>query len=242
MRQRLRDVLRRYGIELPYTRVICPEYAKTIQIDADWRAEITVRRTLVFLDTPEPGDLYDYIPVDPKSDPESRIYPSPDAIETGSRTSGRGTVVYWKPREPLVPYALYVHQYSWTSPGAMSQAALFTELRCDVRTGRLAVEMAAPVMFETAVAFKRPTWPLMNTERSFVKYALSQIGSQGNRPVINPDGQRVEWKLAAPRTGSRYVCVVFGPNGVALWQQRLKETSIAGRAQRLIKSLVPIWN
>ena len=49
--------LRRLGIKLPFTDVICAEHIKSIVIGADGRAKVTVQEKLVFLDVPEPGDL-----------------------------------------------------------------------------------------------------------------------------------------------------------------------------------------
>lgn len=233
-----RRTLRRYGIELLYKQLICPEYAKTIRVDESWRAQVTIRRTLVFLDVPEPRDLCDVIPVDPETDLDSRIDESPDAEDIDFRRDGRGTRVYWKPREFIIPYALYVHERSWSSPGANDQAALYTEFRCDIPTGIVALEMTAPVAVEAGIAFKRPSWRRLNTERSLVKYALTQLEQQVVPPAIGDKGQ-VTWKIAGPSVGDRYVCVVFTVGGVARWQLRLRETSLAGKAQRFIKSLAP---
>jgi hypothetical protein len=234
----LRRKLRPYGLELPFTSQICPEHLKVIRVDANGRAEVTVRRSLVFLSVPEPGDLRDVIPVDPE-DPESTIHGSPDAREIGRRRSGAGTCVYWTPNRPVVPYALYVHEHSWSSPGLPGQAALYTELRCDVRTGIISLQLSAPVRVEAAVAFKRPRWRRIATERSLVKYALTQLESNDGQAVIADDGQTVEWTLAGPAVGDRYLCVVFTEDGVRQWQARLEETSIARRLRRAIRYLVP---
>jgi hypothetical protein len=239
MIRRLRRTLRSYGVELPFTAVICPEHRKTIRVHADGRVDVTIRRSLVFLTAPEPGDLHDLIPVDPETDAESAIHESPDARETGRRRAGGSTYVYWTPRASLVPYALYMHEHGWSSLGSHGQAALYTEFRCDVRTGIASLELSAPVRVEAAVAFKRPPWRRIATERSLVKYALTLLESGSGRGVIAGDGQTVEWTVVGPAVGDRYLCVVFTEDGVRQWQSRLEETSIARRLRRAIGYLVP---
>lgn len=238
MRRWLRRLLRRYGVEWPFGALVCPEHVKTIRFDADWTTEVAVRRTLVFLELPEPGDVYDTIPVDPE-DLQSVVHDSPDASEIRRVPCRRSTRVYWQSREPLVPYALYVHQYGWRTPGADGQAALYTEFHCDVRTGILALEVITPVPIESAVAFKVPRWHGMYSERSLVKQALSQLELQHEGLTITHDGSRVEWRLSGPRVGDRYICVMFAPDGVAQWQKRLQETSLGGRVKRLVRSIAP---
>ena len=234
---RLRRALRRYGIELPFTQVICPEHVKAIRFDEDWRVEVTVRRTLVFLERPEPADLHDVIPVD-RNDFDSVIGESPDAAHVGRVPCRGGTRVYWKPREPIVPNALYVHQIGWQSAPAGEHAALYTELHCDVRTGIAALEVDTPVPIEWAVAFKQPRWRRLQSERGLVKYALSRP-PDARDGVITRDGQRVEWRIEAPAAGDRYLCVMFTSEGADQWPARLQETSLSGRVKRLVQSVMP---
>jgi len=232
----LRRTLRRYGIDLPFRDVICTEQLKTIRVDGKWQATVTIQSTLVFLDLPDEGDLRDMLPIDSKKDFESVVHESPDGRELARRQRGATTILYWWPREAIVRYASYVHQHSWSSPGWEGQASLYTEFQCEMRTGIQTLEIVAPVMFETAVAFKRPRWPNLATERRLVKYALAQVESpSGSRPLIRDNGQRVQWKIVGPKVGQRYIVIVFSAGGVAQWQKRLKETSIAGRVRGLFR-------
>ena len=98
--------------------------------------------------------------------------------------------------------------------------------------------MITPGAFDTAVFFERPRWPLLNTERRLVRYALAQLESGAQRAGIFDNDQRVEWKIVGPRKGARYLCVIFHRNGCVLWQDRLKKTSIAGRLRQMV-GLVP---
>ena len=237
MRRWLRRKLRQYGIEWPKTRFICPEHIKTIHFDEHWRAHVTVRRTLVFLERPEPRDLHDIIPVD-LYDGDSEIDESPDAIEIARIRAKRGTRIYWTPRQPVPPYALYVHTYGWRPGASYEQLALYTEFRCDVKTGVVVLEVSAPVPIEAALAFKRPRWLRTRTERSLVKYALGQL----NKPpegVLSGDASRLEWRLSGPRLRDRYVCILFTKNGLAHWRRSLEETSIIQRVKRDIQSVLP---
>jgi hypothetical protein len=236
VRKWIRRTLRRSGIDLPFKDVICTEQLKTISVDAKWRATVTVQSTLAFLDIPEDGDLRDVLPIDSKKDFESAIHESPDAREIHRRPSGASTVVYWRPRDGIIRYASYLHQQSWSSPGWDGQASLYTEFQCEMRTGIQTLEIVAPVVFETAVAFKRPRWPRLSTERRLVKYALAQLEApRESRPVIRDNGLRVQWRVIGPKVGERYVCIVFSAGGVAQWQQRLKETSFAARMRGLFR-------
>jgi len=56
--------LRRCGIRLPFSDVICAEHVKSICIGPEGRAKVTVQEKLVFLDWPEVGDLHDTCAVD----------------------------------------------------------------------------------------------------------------------------------------------------------------------------------
>lgn len=219
---------------MPYAALVCPEHVRSIHFNEDWQAGVTVRRTLVFLEQPEPGDLHDVVPFAP-NDQNGAIEESPDAYEIARVPCPRGTRIYWKPRESIVPYALYVHQYGWHSQSSPGQSALYTECCCEERTGILRLEVFTPVDIETAVMFKRPRWPWKRTERQLTKCALTEVKEQRERaPIISWDGQQAELTLIAPKIGEKYVCVIFTPQGVTRSQRWLEETSLRGRMRRLL--------
>jgi hypothetical protein len=227
-----RRALRRCRIDVPFTDVVCPQHVKTIRVHNDARIEVIDRRSLVFLDLPESDDLRDVVPIAPEG--ESVPYLSPDAIELHRTSTRKGTQVCWIPRQPIVPYALYVHQHGWVWPGQPADAVLYNEFRCEMRTGAVDLEIVTPRRFEAGVAFKRPRWRRLSTERSLIKYALSQLESGGEPPTIADDGARVEWKLLGPKLGDRYLYVAFEEHGVELWRKRLEPKSLAARMRRLI--------
>lgn len=234
----LRRAMRRCGINPPFNAVVCPEEVKTICVEPGVGATVTLRRTLVFLDVPETGDLVDTIP-EMGTDAESARYESQDAIETGRGRRGRTMLVSWRPRHPIVPYGLYLHEYAWRPPGAYGQPAQYTEVRCEMRTGVMALEMFTPDTFETAVVFRRPRWPRLSSERSVIKHALRALATQAERPTISDQGRRLEWRLVGPKVGDRYICVVFHAHGVGQWQHRLETTSLVGRLRQLLRPLIP---
>lgn len=237
--QWLRRVLRRSGLDVPFHGVVCAEDVKSICVEPGVGALVTVRRTLVFLEVPEPGDLVDTIP-ETGSDPTSALYESPDALEIARAPRGRAMLVAWRPRQAVTPYALYTHQYSWRPSGSYAQAAQYTEIGCQMRTGALVLEMITPASFEAAVVFKRPSWPRLKTERSVMQHALRVLdANEGERPAILEHGRRVEWKLVGPKAGDRYICVVFHAHGVAQWQDRIKATSFTGRLRQMMRPLIP---
>lgn len=235
MKQWIRRTLRRRGIELPFRGVVCPEQVKQIRVDTSWRATVTVQSTLVFLDVPEEGDLCDVLPL-VADDYDSVIHSSPDAREIARRQQGDTMRVYWAPKEAIVRYATYAHQYSWTSPGWDGQASLYTEYTCSMKTGVQHLEVIAPVIFSAAVAFKRPRWPRLNSERSLIKYALEQLASaDGHRPAVRDNGQRVQWQIVGPNVGDRYVCMAFTAEGLAQWQEKLRKVSVGERIMGLLR-------
>jgi hypothetical protein len=229
-------------MDIPYSRAICPEQVTSIAIESSWRAKVTVRQTLVFLDAPEPGDLRDTLPMAAAAAHGGFIDGSPDAREIARRQRGKGPVVlHWEPIEPVTPYALYSHQCTWTPSSSYELTALCTECRCDKPTGILGLEIVTPGTVETVVAFKTPRWQSLRSERSVVKYALRQLeaGVTGEQTTIADNRQRVELKVLGPQVGDRYICVVFHQYGVAHWQEKLKSTSISGRLRTLMGRLVP---
>ena len=203
MKRWFRRALRRCGIDLPFTGVICPQHVKSIRVHDRGRVEVIDRRSLVFLDLPEAGDLRDVLPVTTRD--EQASYLSPDAIEVRRVSSAKGTQVCWMPRARMVRYALHAHQYGWMSSRQSADAVLYNEFRCTMRTGTVDLEIITPGRFEAGVAFKRPRWRRLVTERSLIKSALRQLDSDGEPPTIADDGARVEWKLLGPRLGDRYL-------------------------------------
>lgn len=233
----LRNALRRCSIHLPFGGVICAEHVKSIWIDNDWRARVTTKRTLIFLSEPGDGDLRDTYTLGPEQTLERVVYDSPDAVEiTRERRRDDTIVIYWRPRVPITKYALYVHQDTWIPSTPYQQAAIFTEYRCEGKTGAYATEIVTPLAFETAVAFKRPRWLRLTNQRALAKYAmkcLEEMVPGTERPAITNNSKRVEWRIVGPKPGDRYVCVAFHQHGLADWQERLKD-SIIGRAKRLV--------
>jgi hypothetical protein len=212
---------------------------KSICVEPGVGALVTVRRTLVFLQVPEAGDLVDGIP-ESGVDPTNSLYESPDALEIARGPRGRAMLVAWRPREAITPYALYTHQYSWRPSGSYAQPAQYTEVGCEMRTGALVLEMITPAMFETAVVFRRPRWPRLTTERRVIQRALRALDSnEGERPVITEQGRRLTWKVTGPQPGDRYICVAFHAHGVAQWQDRLKALTLIGRLRELMRPLLP---
>jgi hypothetical protein len=231
----VRRALRRCGIDLPFTAVICPRYVKAIRIDRDARVDVAVERTLVFLEEPEPRDLRDDVPL---AAGEGTIHESADAQDLLRTATPTGTIVYWSPREPIVPCALYVHQRAWSAPGAPGDAALYTGFHCKVRTGTAIVELRTPGVFEAAVAFRWPRWRRVQSVRGMVKHALRQLDAfEGEPPETLDGGSRIQWTFTGPRVGERYACIAFHENGVARWRRRLEADAIPARLRRLVKAV-----
>jgi hypothetical protein len=80
---------------------------------------------------------------------------------------------------------------------------------------------------------------LLSTERRVMQYALKQIEEGGVRPTLCDNGRRIEWRIAEPKIGGRYMCVAFHRNGMALWTDDLQRHSLAGRVRRLVGRFAP---
>jgi hypothetical protein len=240
LKRLVRRSLQRCGIRPPFSAFICAEYMKSICIGPEGRAKVTVREKLVFLDIPEAGDLHDTCTVDRDTTFENFIRHSPDSAEGGRKRIGSAAfVIDWIPKSPITRYALYEHEYSWFPAASQLQPALYTEYMCDAKTGHFLCELITPQAFEAAVIFERPRWPLLNTERRVMRYALKQIEAGGGRPSICDNGQRIEWRIAEPKIGKRYMCVAFHQNGLLLWNDNLQKSSLGGRVRRLVGRLAP---
>jgi hypothetical protein len=234
-----RRALRSCGITLPFSGVICPEHTKTICIDPEGRAQVTVQQKLVFLDVPDRGDLWDTCTLDTVTGYDSMRVQSPDSVETGRRRAGRlAAAIGWQPRAPIVRYGLYEHQYTWVLAGSYAEPAVCAEFQCESKTGLFVFEMLTPKGFDAALIFERPRWPPLNTERKLVKYALKRLEAGVDRTTIVDNGQRIEWKIQEPKR-ARYICVAFHHHGILLWKDRLEKSSLGGRVRQLFGRAVP---
>ena len=231
----LRRSLRRFGFEIPFRGFVCPEELKRISIDLQWRATVTTRRQMVFLEQPGEGDLFDIVPVDSQAGGNSHLLESPDAVDIGHQRSGGHVRLYWAPRDPIVQYAVYTHERSWNTPADDVRDVMCTELTCESRVAVMNIEVVAPVAYETAVAFKRPRWHRLATERRLMKHALTQLEVSRSRPIIDETRTRVTWTVTRPRIGERFVCIAFTARGLKAWQQELEDHSIGGRVRRLLR-------
>ncbi|HSL23130.1 MAG TPA: hypothetical protein VK886_16485 [Vicinamibacterales bacterium] len=234
----LARALRRIGFRLPFRGVICPELTKTVYIESDWRARMITRRTLVFTSLPRPGDLSDLFAVDPGTPPEVLFYDSPDAVEVGRRRRDAHTLlIEWMPRQTVTRYALYRHEDTWIAPDTQKKSAVSAQFTCDMKTGAFLVEFITPGQFEDGVAFRAPKWRRFRSERSLMKRALASLHDpKAGKARVDDGGKRATWEFDGPRVGDRFIFVVFHEHGMADWERRVEESSLAGRVRRLLGS------
>jgi hypothetical protein len=230
----IRRALRGCGISLTFSGVICAEHVKTICIDPQGRAQVTVQQKLVFLEVPETGDLRDTCALDSATSYDDLRVQSSDSVEVRRRRIGRtGASIYWQPKSEISRYGLYEHQYTWILSGSYAEPAVCAEFQCDTKTGLFVFEMLTPQGFDAALICERPRWPLLNTEKKLVKYAMKQLESGAERATILDNGQRIEWKIREPKR-AQYICIAFHHHGMLLWKDRLEKSSIGGRMRQLI--------
>ena len=234
-----RKTVRRIGIPMPFAGVICPELTQTFYIESDWRARIHTRRSLVFTESPQPGDLSERYPIEPGSPLEVLFYDSPDAVEVGrQRRDARTLMVDWQPRTPVLRYALYHHDDTWIAPPVQKKSAISAEWRCDMKTGTASLEFITPGQFEAGIVFRRPRWRHFRTERGLIKYALSSMKREhAHHARLDEGGKRAAFQNDGPKVGERFVFVLFHEHGMADWERRIEESSLRGRARRLVGGL-----
>ena len=234
----LRNALQRIGVRLPFHGVICPEIHKTICIEGDWRARVNTQRTLVFTEEPRPGDLRDTFPIQPGAPVEVMFYDSPDAVEVSREVpNAHALVVSWMPKQPIIRYALYHHEDTWTHPESHKRSAIAAHFDCRMKTGAFTIEFITPGTFEAGVMFRRPRWRRLRTERTLMKYALAQMRAAGAvKPRLDEaaGGRRAMFELSGPRMGDRFMFVLFHAHGIVDWERRLHESSFRGRLQKLV--------
>jgi hypothetical protein len=230
----LRAVLERIGIRLPFAGVICVESTQTIAIDEEWRASISAKRKLVFVEPPSAGDLRDTYSVGLDRALSGVIYSSSDAVELGREEVAGSLTLYWWPRDPVALYRLYEHESGWRPATTFDTSALCLEYTCDMRTGVFTFECLASAPFEAATVFKRPRWPRRLTERTAIENAVKHLNVAAQSPHITEDGRRVTCDISEAKVGERYILVVFRKHGVAECERWLKETSMYGRAHRAL--------
>ena len=183
LKRLVRRSLRRCGIRVSFPGLICAEYIKSVCIGSEGHAKITVQKKLVFLEMPETGDLHDTCTVDPETTLETFVRHSTDSVDGARRQMGSGALeIEWMPSSAVTRYALHEHEYEWSPIGSQLQPALCAEYVCDAKTGHFLCELITPQAFEAAIVFERPRWPLLNTERRIMRYALKQIDAGGGRP------------------------------------------------------------
>ena len=165
----------------------------------------------------------------------SVFYSSPDAVELGreERVQGR-LMLYWWPKDPAPLYTLYEHEHAWRSTRTFDAPALCVEHTCDMRTGVFSFECLGPAPFDAAVVFKRPRWPRRLSERATIQLALGQLRDGQALTRLLDDGRRVACEIREANVGDRYVVVAFRQCGVADCERWLQESSLLGRAQRML--------
>lgn len=234
----MRTALRRIGIKVSFGGVICPELSRTVHIESDWRARIVTRRALVFTGTPVPGDLRDRFAIEPGSPLEILFYDSPDAVEVGRRRRDPHVLeIEWMPKQMPLRFGLYRHEDTWICPESQRKSAVSAQYRCDMKMGAFTIEFITPGLFEGGILLRHPGWRHVRSERALMKYALACLKEKRGEPArLDEGGKRAAWEVEGPRRGERYVFVLFHEHGIAEWERRVHDSSLVGRARRLVGS------
>jgi len=234
-RRWIRAASARVGIRLPFTSAICVQGTQSVSLDSQGHAEIKFRKVLVFLESPEAGDLRDTYTVGNGKATSASIFVSPDAVEVFREEPTPGRLeIAWLPREPVILNALYEHQHGWQPSETFNDPAVCIEYDCNMPTGIFTIELTSATQFDAAVLFKRPRWPRRLTGRHIISAALQHLKTPGPTPQISPDGAFVAGEIHAPRVGDRYLLVAFRRCGVEDCEAWLRRSSIVRRWQQTV--------
>jgi hypothetical protein len=234
-RRWIRAASARVGIRLPFTGAICVHGTQSVSLDSQGHAEIRFRKVLVFLESPEAGDLRDAYTVGNGKALSATIFESPDAVEVFREEPAPGRLeIAWLPGEPVILNALYEHQHGWQPSETFNDPAVCIEYDCNLPTGIFMIELASATPFDAAVLFKRPRWPRRLTGRHIITAALQQLKMPGPAPQVSPDGATVVGEIHAPRVGDRYLLVAFRRCGVADCEEWLRRSSVVRRWQQTV--------
>ena len=221
------EPLRRFGLNRLRSDRICTYHHKTVDIDDNLHAMVTVTQNWVFLEEPDQQDLSESYSIDPKLSIHDFPYCSPDGVEVSRKRTGKGSVtIFWQPRDPIIPFTEYVHRDEWTPPVPYDQPACYTEYHCVYKTGYFQTVVRAPFMIESAIVFKRPSFRRLRSDNDFMRFAIRKRHRSWGTWQIQKDGHGLLWTIVNPHVNKSYVCVFFKVGGKHYWEKRLSEASV----------------
>lgn len=213
---------REIGHERFRSERVCTKHQKRINVSKDRTAWVTVKRTFVFLEQPSDDDLYDSYSIDPTLEIKSFQYHSEDAAEIGRRrTSLSGISIFWRPKSPIRPFVPYTHSDAWSPPVRYDQPAGFSSFVCTENVGEVDIRLDLPFDVEHVYLFRRPRWKKLNTDDSYMRYALKNADFRWGSADILSNRRVLTWRMYNPPVGRTYDCVFFEKGGLMYWRKRL---------------------
>lgn len=180
---------------------------------------MSVKKQLVFLESPGEGDLRDIFGSNTELSPSQFVYQSPDANELRRvQIDSRKLAVYWKPKSNPGRHQLYEHTYSWTLPTNLLEPGNTWVILTDMQMGKciLEIESSRPITY--AAAFDLPRALLRLSEIDIYRHALSAGKTERAQPVL-VDGH-LKLELIDLQAGKMICCVFFYEGGVEFWKSK----------------------
>jgi hypothetical protein len=175
-------------------------------IDNNFKATVTRRNEIIFLDEPSTEDRLDMIDLLPGEAMHERYYRSNDSIVGDTRRKGLNALaIYWLPKQPIIPYVPYEHEMTYVSPSLYGDDAFYNALLVDREIGVTDIEVQSEIRIDEVLGFVMPIWAAEVTLKRLYKYGLSGRRRGCEQPVLHDGGHKAVWTLYRPRRGRVYV-------------------------------------
>jgi hypothetical protein len=230
-------VLRSFGLGRFPTRHIRLRFERTTEVDATFRATMTERTQLVYLDAPTEDDLVDLNSIDPQLSIEGLPYISDDALEVRRQHLGPHRLAYyWRPRIAIQPFVPYSHHHSYVAPVSYDAPASYTELHVDVETGEFVNVVSYPIPIERVATFARPARWALADDLTFMQFAIKSMDQSLGSVLFSADRRQFTWRLVNPPVGRHIVCVFFRDGGLEDWKRKIAAERRWPRVRRLARN------
>lgn len=214
--------------------VVCSKSSHLIEVQQEGTANWKVSRTLIFLRMPGGKDLRDLLEMDKSFPLKDAYYLSPDSEELGrQRVREQRIAIFWAPKKRIYPFEPFEHTYEWVAMTSHTDLGNYKTTMIDLNTGYHESVVKTPYPIEYVMAFKKPRWKKLKTERDIYDYAFRCKNRACPQPqIINSHSFR--WEIHIPQLGAKYFCVFFREGGVDYWQRRIQETRKFSRVLALL--------
>jgi hypothetical protein len=157
-------------------------------------------RDYVFIKQPNERELYDLLYVTGEAKPETVNYKSPDSDQVDFERENRNKlIVFWEPKDKILPYKVYSHTFYWTPPAKLDEDVNYYFMVPTYLNGTTILEIQTYRPIYEAMAFR--TKKLIKDEELVYRYAIFLKRTGGPEPMISNDRFNVKLELTNPKPG-----------------------------------------